>query len=105
MTPRTSLFVAFIGLVIATSCAIPLYFIGNRAPVNDNADMGIVLLGLSGILGFTVLVVGLIMAAVTVLRGKRRHRSRLQYGSYLLIFEQSSKNGAAREERVMDNDN
>jgi hypothetical protein len=75
MTPRTSLFVALIGLLIAVSCAIPLYFIGNRGAVNDNAAMGIVLLALGGILGLTVVVVGLIMAAATALRGKRRQPS------------------------------
>ena len=71
MTPRTALSVALVGLVIAASCAIPLYFIGDRDPANDDAVTGIILLDLGCILGLTILVVGLIMAAATAGRGKR----------------------------------
>lgn len=73
MTPRRGLFVALIGLVIAVICAMPLYFIGNADPVSDDADMGIIILYLSGMLGITVLMVGLIIAVATALRGKHRH--------------------------------
>jgi hypothetical protein len=75
MTPRSGLFVALIGLVIATACAIPLYFIGNADPVNDNADMGIIVLYLSGMTGLTGMAVGLIVAVATALRGNHRRPS------------------------------
>jgi hypothetical protein len=75
MTPRTGLFVALIGLVIAVVCASPLYFIGGLDPDNDNAVMGIILLALGAMLGGTVLLVGLILAAATALRGKHRRPS------------------------------
>ena len=75
MTSRRGMYVALIGLVIAAICAIPLYFIGNLDPVSDDADMGIIVLYLSGMVGLTILVVGLIIAAATALRGKHRHPS------------------------------
>jgi hypothetical protein len=74
MTPRTALFVALFGLVIAASCAIPLYFIGDRGPANDDAVTGIVFLDLGGILGLTILVVSLIMAAAAAFQVKRRNQ-------------------------------
>jgi hypothetical protein len=39
MTPRTTLVIALIGLIIATACAIPLWIIGDGDPANDNAAM------------------------------------------------------------------
>ena len=73
MTSRRGLFVALIGLVIAAIGAIPLYFIGNLDPVSDDADMGIIVLNLTGLLGLTVLVLGLTIAAITALRGNHRY--------------------------------
>jgi len=75
MTPRAGLFVALIGLVIAVACAIPLYFIGNLDPVSDDGVMDIIVLNLTGLLGVTILVVGLIVAVATALRGRHRHLS------------------------------
>ena len=75
MTPRTALLVALIGLVIAALSALPLYFIGDLDPTNDDALMGIIFLDLGGLLGLTVLVVGLVMAAATALQKKRRQSS------------------------------
>jgi hypothetical protein len=72
MSPRTGLLGALIGLVIAVLCGVPLYFIGGLDPVNDNAVMGIILLALGALLGLTILVIGLIIAAATTLRGKGR---------------------------------
>jgi hypothetical protein len=72
MTPRTALLVALIGLVIASVCAIPLYFIDSLDPANDDAVTGIILLNLTGILGLIIMAVGLIMAVAIVLRGKHR---------------------------------
>jgi len=72
MTPRTALFVALIGLAIAALCGVPLYFIGGLNPTGDDAVMGIILLALGAMLGVTVLLVGLILAAATAWRGKRR---------------------------------
>jgi hypothetical protein len=73
MTPRAGMLFALIGLAIAASCAIPLYFIGGLDPASDDAALGIIVLALGGILGMTVLMVGLIIAAATALGGKRRH--------------------------------
>ena len=75
MTPRSGLWVALIGLLIAAACAIPVYFIGNADPVNDDADMGIIVLYLSGTVGVIILVVGLIIAVATALSGKHRRLS------------------------------
>lgn len=75
MTPRTAWLVVLIGLAIAALCAIPLYFIGDRDPANDDALMGIVVLNLCGMLGLTILVVGLIIVVVTTWRGTHRHLS------------------------------
>ncbi len=72
MTPRSGLWVALIGLLIAGACAIPLYFIGNADPVNEDADMGIIVLYLTGMAGVVVLAVGLLIAAATAWRGKHR---------------------------------
>lgn len=111
MTPRTSLFVALIGLLIVVSCAIPLYFVGNRGAASDNADMGIVLLALSGILGLSVLVVGLIMAAATTLRGKRRQTSATVVTASRFLgmpqseFLQRNKEGASQCTPPQDCDN
>ena len=75
MTPRAGMFVALIGLVVAVSCAVPLYFIGDLEPASDDGVMDIIVLNLLGLLGFTILVVGLIVAIATALRGKQRHPS------------------------------
>lgn len=75
MTPRAAWLVVLIGLAIAALCGMPLYFIGGRDPANDDAHMGIVALNLCGMLGLTILVVGLIMVVVTTLRGTHRHLS------------------------------
>jgi hypothetical protein len=72
MTIGRALLIALFGLTIAVACAIPFYFIGNRDPTSDNADMGIVLLGLVGMLGLAILAIGLVMAAIRALGGKGR---------------------------------
>jgi energy-converting hydrogenase Eha subunit B len=73
MTPRTGLLVALVGLVIAVLCAIPLYFIGNLYPTQDDAVMGIIVLYLCALLSLIVFVVGLVIAVATALRGKHHH--------------------------------
>jgi hypothetical protein len=73
MTPRAGLFVGLVGLVIAATCAIPLYFIGDRDPASDDGVVDIIVLNLTGLLGLTVLVLGLTIAAITALRGNHRH--------------------------------
>jgi hypothetical protein len=82
MTPRAGLFVALIGLVVAVACAVPLYFIGDLDPVSDDGVMDIIVLNLFGLLGVTILVVGLIVAVATAVRGKQRHPSGLANVSY-----------------------
>ena len=75
MTPRNGLLVAVMGAVISAACAIPLYFIGNDDPVSNDADMGIIVLYLSGMFGVTVLVIGLIIAVATAWQAKHRRPS------------------------------
>jgi hypothetical protein len=75
MTPRTALFVAFVGVLLALFSAIPLFLIGDRDPANDDAALGIILLDLVGLLGLTILAVGLLMAAFTAFTQKRRKLS------------------------------
>ena len=74
MTPRATLLIALIGLGIAASCGLPLYFIGDLDPANDDALLAIILLDLGALLGLTILVVGLAMAAATTLRKKKRRQ-------------------------------
>ena len=71
MTPRSGLYVALVGLVMAVLCTALLFsanFIGEpQGGVNDAIVVGIVLLDGGLLLGLVVLAVGLVLAGVLAL--------------------------------------
>jgi hypothetical protein len=71
MTPRTGLYAALAGLVLAAMCATPLLLLADHDPAGDDAILGTVFLGLGTLLGLTVMMVGLIMA---VIKAATKHR-------------------------------
>jgi hypothetical protein len=76
MDKRSGLYVALVGLLIVIACAVPV----NVVPDNGTRESGgasglvtslVVLMYAGGFIGITVIVVGLVIAGVAALRGRR----------------------------------
>jgi uncharacterized membrane protein len=77
MTSRQGLWIALIGLIIAVACAIPAQVIPDTGTpetggASDATMVGIFVLYIGGFVGFIVMVMGLIMAAVGALTKQTR---------------------------------
>jgi hypothetical protein len=72
MTSRQGLWIALVGLVIGVLCAIPAQVIPDTGTpetggASDSTMMSIFVMYIGGFVGFIVMVMGLIMAAIGTL--------------------------------------
>ena len=72
MTPRHSLWIALVGLVITVICGLAIGAVAVTLGPSDLKEMAMILLFVGGLVGQVVMIVGLIMAAVGALAKRTR---------------------------------